>query len=323
MEEVKPAPLPKELWQIIRHDPQHLPERLIILAQARLAEGAWEWGQRLLAEQPDCAPEEIIAQVSPKLERFARVNGALAGTPFLIALVPAYVSVLWEEARMVMAIASLNGRDPREPGFAGELLALRGLYETPREAMAEVKKLEGEATEDQAMQTDGDDTKGWFASWRGLAMRILVLAGFLSPSKKPGDAGRPSRLKSLLSLAAGATIYLITCLVPVTFMILMSWSCERDVRDLTDRASAWYGEGIEREKRGFSLKRLSTRDESGLNVTRALLALLSLAIPMFLIFAAVANPVKHASLYAVASLIGLIIVLVLGSKARRFRSASA
>jgi hypothetical protein len=41
------------------------------------------------------------------------------------------MSVLWEQARMVMRIAALNNRDPREPAFAAELLALRGLYDTP------------------------------------------------------------------------------------------------------------------------------------------------------------------------------------------------
>ncbi len=320
MDEIKPAPLPKELWRVIRHDPQHLPERLIVLAQKRLAGNAWEWGQHILAEQPNATPEEIIAQVNPQLERFARVNGALAGTPFLIALVPAYVSVLWEEARMVMAIASLNGRDPREPEFAGELLALRGLYETPGEAMAELQRLSEDPVETKKTREDEDSAKGWFASWSGLVYRILILAGFLSPSKKEDDPDRRSKLMTAVSLAGGLTIYLITCLVPVTFMILMSWSCESDVRTLTDRSSAWYGEGLERDNRRFSLKKLRTRDESGLTITRALLALLSLAIPMVLIFAAVANPVKHATLYAAASLIGLLIVLILGSQARRFRS---
>ncbi len=46
--------------------------------------------------------------------RAARIDGAVAGTPFLIALVPGYLAFLWQEGRMERRIAALYGHDPRE-----------------------------------------------------------------------------------------------------------------------------------------------------------------------------------------------------------------
>lgn len=306
--------MPKEVWRIIRRDPVHLPERLVMLAQDRLAQTTWDWGRATLERDREAAPADIIAGISPQLERFARINGALAGTPFLIALVPAYVSVLWQEARMVMGIAALNGRNPTEPEFAGELLALRGLYPSPEAAMERLARLDA-ADDPSTAEVAPTGLLARLGSWADLVRRVLILAGFISGSS--GQAGDRSRIRTAASLFAAGVIYLITWIVPVTFMILMSWSCERDVRDLCDRASEWYGENRNERARRFSLRALRTRDESKLTVTRGLLALMSLAVPMFLIFAAVADPLAHAALYALSSLIGLTVVLALAAKAAR------
>jgi hypothetical protein len=39
----------------------------------------------------------------------ARINGALSGTPFFLAMIPRYLSYLRQEARMWMQIAALHG----------------------------------------------------------------------------------------------------------------------------------------------------------------------------------------------------------------------
>lgn len=306
------ASLPKELWRAIRRDPEHLPERLVALAHSRLSSPANEWGKRTRAANPDRTAAELAADLRPRVERFARINGALSGTPFLIALVPAYVSVLWHEARMVMCIAALNGRDPREAEFAGELLALRGLYETPDEAMEALAALErGDA------KPSGEQV-GRLRTWAQLVYRVLVLAGFMSA--KAADAERPSRVRMAFSVFASGVVYVITCVMPVTFMILMSWSCEKDARTMGDRAAAYYGDEVLRAKGKWSLKALSRRerDDSRLATLRGALVVLSLAIPFALIVLTVAHPVKGSAAYALSGLFGLAIVLALGARAARF-----
>ena len=303
--------LPKELWRAIRRDPEHLPERLITLAHSRLAEPSRDWGERARAAHPDRSPAELAADLRPRVERFARINGALSGTPFLIALVPAYVSVLWQEARMVMCIAALNGRDPREPEFAGELLALRGLYETPQAAMDALAALErGDAK-------PSEEQVGRIRTWAQLVYRVMVLAGFLSA--KSADEDKPSKVRAGVSIVASGIIYVITCVLPLTFMILMSWSCEKDVRTMGDRAAAYYGDEVLRRKGRWNLKSLSLRerDDSRMAAVRGVLVFLSLGIPFALIIFTVAHPVKDSAAYALSGLFGLAIVLAMGARAAR------
>ena len=64
------------------------------------------------------------------------VQGAISGTPFLIALIPAYVAVLWKQARLLMRIAALHGRDPGTRQMAAEILALRRIYNSVDQARA-------------------------------------------------------------------------------------------------------------------------------------------------------------------------------------------
>jgi hypothetical protein len=63
------------------------------------------------------------------------------GHPFLIALIPAYVAVLCERARLLMRIAALHGRDPGPRQMAAEILALRRIYSSVDRARATLDAL--------------------------------------------------------------------------------------------------------------------------------------------------------------------------------------
>ena len=56
----------------------------------------------------------IAEELRTQSAQVARIDGAITGTPFLIALVPGYLGYLWQEGRMVLRTAALYGRDPRE-----------------------------------------------------------------------------------------------------------------------------------------------------------------------------------------------------------------
>jgi hypothetical protein len=71
----------------------------------------------------------------------ARIDGAVSGTPFLIALVPGYLAYLREEGRMVLRTAALYDRDPRELETSAEVLVLRGVHPTVDAARAAVEQV--------------------------------------------------------------------------------------------------------------------------------------------------------------------------------------
>jgi protein-S-isoprenylcysteine O-methyltransferase Ste14 len=301
--------LPRSLLAAIHKDPEHLPERLVMIAHARLSEPSFDWARRARAENPTASTADLANSLAGRAEKFARVNGALAGTPFLLALVPAYVSVLWREAQVAMCVAALNGTDPREPGFAGELLALRGLYETADDGTAAIAALDSDAEKKDRPK------RGHLRLWATLVYRVMILAGFLSAPDKD-ESNKPSRWKRLLMMSAAGVVWVITCVAPITFMMLMAWSCENDMRGVADSSMAWYG-GEGRSKERMRSMRERRRQEGTASVVKGALVFASLALPLLVIGVAVAMSQTDAPIYAIASLTGLVLVLVLGARAAR------
>jgi hypothetical protein len=215
------------LVRSLRRDPDHFAERAMRLAVQRLGQPSWEWAQRVRGEDRAAEAERHVRQESL---RIARVDGAVSGTPFLLALVPAYVAVLWQQARMAMRIAALRGRDPRDPGMVAELLALRGVHPTP-EAAAEVLR----AMKDGPAPREGHRP---LRTWIELVRRVLVLAGFMSPA---ADAPRPSPARRAATAFVGGAVWVCTWVFPITFMVLMAWTCESATRTLANRVDEFYG----------------------------------------------------------------------------------
>src|SRR3954468_5979475 len=83
---------PGALVRIVLRDPHHVPERVTIFAVDRQAEAARAWAQRTREAAPDTSPGELAEIQRRRTVDTARVDGAIAGTPFFIALVPAYVA---------------------------------------------------------------------------------------------------------------------------------------------------------------------------------------------------------------------------------------
>ena len=86
---------------------------------------------------------EIAEEVRIQTAQVARIDGAVSGTPFLIALVPGYLAYLWQEGVMERRIAALYGSDPREVETCARTLVLRGVHptiEAAREALQTVAR---------------------------------------------------------------------------------------------------------------------------------------------------------------------------------------
>src|SRR5207248_9676908 len=120
----------------VYRDPEHVAERLTLYAIARLADPSRQWAEAARRDRADTPPAEIAEEQRIQTAQVARIDGAISGTPFLIALVPGYLTYLYQEMRMTLRTAALYGRDPRALKTAGEMLALRGVHSNVEPAAA-------------------------------------------------------------------------------------------------------------------------------------------------------------------------------------------
>ena len=87
----------RRLVRIAYRDPEHVAERLALFGSERLADESLEWASRVREERPDAPRAEIAEEVRIQTAQVARIDGAVSGTPFFIALVPGYLAYLWQE----------------------------------------------------------------------------------------------------------------------------------------------------------------------------------------------------------------------------------
>ena len=131
--------VPGALVRLARRDPHHIPERLTIYAVDRQADAARAWAQRARDAAPNTSPSALADGQRRRTISTARVDGAVAGTPFFIALVPAYIAFLRQEVRFHLRVAALHGHDPAEPSIAADFLVLRGVHDDAEQALAELE----------------------------------------------------------------------------------------------------------------------------------------------------------------------------------------
>jgi hypothetical protein len=295
----------KELVRLAYRDPDHIPERLTLLAMERLAEPSAAWAHQALRSNPNRTPAELGEALRLQSVKIARVDGAVAGTPFFIALVPGYMNYLWQEARMGLRMAALFGREPGTVGTAAELLALRGVHPSREAAEAALRAI----PEHPAPVTERRSLRSWANSVRSL----LIFGGFLSP---PSGEGRPQGVlgwgRAALGTLAGALIWATTWVVPVTFMIAMSWGCETHCRRLGQRTLVFYDR--EAATTGKAIRVAGKRTDKG-HTKRQLLrsAALGLSIAVPVAFVVYTNEMRQTTginaLGAAGALVALSLVI--------------
>ena len=223
----------RDLAAIVRRDPEHLPERLALFAVHRLSEPSRLWARDALADGAD--PGVVATTLRHQSGRVARIDGAISGTPFFLALVPGYLGYLWREAMMVLRTAALYGHDPGALRTGAEMLTLRGIHPSVDAAQAAIEHV------DASPLPDKPEHRRRVRYWVRSVRMVLVFGGFLSPPSSR-DMDRPhAKLLAAAGLIVGAAAWVFTWVFPVTFMILMAWSCERDARKMGWKALAFYG----------------------------------------------------------------------------------
>ena len=149
---------------------------------------------------------------------------------------------------------------------------------------------------------------------------LLIFGGFVSaPTEEAAKEGH-WRLKATVGFVVGGVIWVMTWVLPVTFMIVMAWACESHARSLGSRTLSFYGgesAAAELAARSAGLDEDGGRTKRDL--LRAGLLVLSIAIPVA--FVAYADHVKQTTgvnwLGALGALVAVSIVIATTVIARR------
>jgi hypothetical protein len=305
----------RALVRLVHRDPEHIAERLTLFAVDRIAEESTQWAQSARDRRPDTPRAEIAEELRIRSAQIARIDGAISGTPFFIALVPGYVGYLWQEMRMTMRTAALYDRDLLALQTAGEMLALRGVHPDVESAEAALVKVRETPVPERPAQRRS------LRTWVHSVYQVLVFGGFLSPSAaEPPKQGWVDRMRSLASLLLGVVLWLMTWVFPVTFMILMAWGCETHARELGRRALVFYdGEAASVNAAIALAERRRDRGHDKRTILRGIVLFLSLAIP--LAFIAYVDHVRKTVgvnwLGALGALVAISVVIAVGVVAGR------
>jgi hypothetical protein len=234
---VTPRPLStsRELVRLAYRDPLHISERLTLFGVQRLGPQSCDWAHEARQARPDAEREQLADELRSQSARIARIDGAVAGTPFYAALIPGYINYLWQETRMTLRLAALYGRDPCELRTSAELLSLRGVHPTTEGAEEALLAIRDGAP--PAKPARRRPLRLWIKSIR----QVLVFGGFLSPPKGEHRAGIRARARVAAGLVIGVGGWIVTWVFPVTFMMLMAWGCETHTRRLFRQAVVLYG----------------------------------------------------------------------------------
>ena len=145
---------------------------------------------------------------------------------------------------------------------------------------------------------------------------VLVVGGFLGP---PDPDHKQSRLMAVASLLAAGVLWVITWVLPVTFMVAMAWGCEHDARELGWRALLFYS-GDESDT-AAAIKAADRRRDSGHDIRqliRSALLFLSVAVPI--VFVAIADHIRNETgvgwVGALGAVVALSVVIATGVFAR-------
>ncbi len=265
----------RELVRIAYRDPEHVSERLTLYTAGRLGDPSREWASSARSSRPDSHPAEIAEDLRTQSAHVARIDGAVAGTPFFIALVPGYLTYLVQEMRMTLRTAALYDRDPTDLHTSAEMLALRRIHPDVEAAEAALVAVREKGPPDHP------EKRRSLRTWVHSVYLLLVFGGFMSPSAAKKDKGTLGKVKAVVSVLLAVGIWLTTWVFPVTFMVAMAWGCETHARQLGRRTLLYYdGEATSVLD---AIKVADQRQDRGHDkraILRAVVLFLSIAVPI-------------------------------------------
>jgi len=162
----------RRLATIVYRDPENVCERLALYVTQTHGADSSAWAQRVREDRKG-VPRAVIAEdLRIESARVSAIDGAVAATPYLIALIPGYLAYVRQQGRMVLRTAALYDRDPRALESAAELLALRGVHPTVDAARSGLV-----AVRDVPMPEKPTGRRPW-RTWVSSIYELGVLGGF-------------------------------------------------------------------------------------------------------------------------------------------------
>jgi hypothetical protein len=294
------------LLRLVRAHPERLPEYMVLFATRQQAPSVREWAERHPVDLSSPEHDRLLREMRHDLLAFSRINGALSGTPFFIALVPAYVSVLREQARTALRIGALHGRDPGAPRRPAEILVFFDVYPDVQVAEARLERIRLPSAADES---SGLRQVGGLRAWLEVVTQVLILAGFIEPSP---DKTKPKRTTRAIRTVLALSLWALTWIVPITFMLFMAYACEGRTRRVFDRALRYYGD-VEADRDEWKRSSSQWRRERPL---RAFLLGVTLLIPLGLA-GYVAQTESSGWIKALGGLLALTTAMLLAGYVRR------
>ncbi|MDX2935426.1 hypothetical protein [Streptomyces ipomoeae] len=229
----EPSPERSLLASVVT-DPGHLPELLADFAVRRIGPAVPEAIASLRRGHPDATEAELRARVVARGRRTVVSEGSIVGGPFLVLVPLAFCAALLRQARTVLELAALDGRDPTASARAGELLVLQGVYENTRQAQDALNR---------APRPVGAPARWrrWAALWT-VTLRMAHLLGILAPADESQDAGRRVRRVAVQAwrwLLLGV-VFLVGLIAPLVWLPYMAVVYRRADARLADRVLAYY-----------------------------------------------------------------------------------
>ncbi|MEV7282489.1 hypothetical protein [Streptomyces sp. NPDC093111] len=219
--------------------------------------------ERLRAEHPDETPDGLRARIVARGSRAATSEGAFVGGPFLVFIPVAFCAALLSQARMMLELAALEGRDPADDERTAELLVLQGVYEDTDAARAGLA----------APQAPAAPRPGRFAALWELVMRMARLLGLVTPS-----GGGTRLLVRIGQWALVGAVFLVGLVAPLVWLPYLAYSYYRGTARVADRATLFYaGARLPRRSGRLSPAVVAASVRAGLSLLVPLVALLVVA----------------------------------------------
>ena len=181
---------------------------MTLYTAGRLGEPSREWAESVRRDRPDTHVAKIAEELRTHSAHVARIDGAISGTPFFIALVPGYLTYLQQEMRMTLRTAALYDRNPQDLRTSAEMLALRGVH--PDVEAAEAALI---SVRDKGLPDRPEQRRSW-RTWVHSVYLLLIFGGFMSPSVAKDDTGTRGKIRAAFGIALGVGIWVTTWVLP-------------------------------------------------------------------------------------------------------------
>ncbi|MGA4539352.1 hypothetical protein ACPA54_05105 [Uniformispora flossi] len=205
--------LPPALLRAVWAQPGRLAEVMALFAVRHLGAGAAASAHARLESRDGRTDAELDDDAVRHGTLVTVTEGAFVGGPFLVFIPVAFCAALLGQARMVLEIAALHGRDTRSDARAADLLVLQGAYPDTLQAGAALAAVRAQATatpdpvageepEDEPGDAPGEEPAAKAArptdqrpGEPGDATETGGAGGAGKPGegRKPGEAGKPAK----------------------------------------------------------------------------------------------------------------------------------